>query len=101
MIYPSGRADVDSLSKVEALIETSMIGAREGDNELATVLVGAIDGYTLLLQEVGIHDGGDMVKEVGRQLKKLTGLLPHCLFEQLRVCWGHAIPCLWLTPRRK
>ncbi len=37
--HPISRAEVDGLCKVVALVEPSVVGAREGDDELSGVLV--------------------------------------------------------------
>ena len=37
--YPVSGAEVDGLCEVVALVETSVVGAREGDHELSCVLI--------------------------------------------------------------
>lgn len=41
--YPVHGAKVDSFSKVEALVESTVVSSGESDDELARTLVGAID----------------------------------------------------------
>ena len=41
--YPVHGTEVDSFSKVETLVESTVIRSGEGDDKLACTLVGAID----------------------------------------------------------
>lgn len=43
MYYPVHGAEVDCLSKVETLVESAVVRSGEGDDELTSTLVGAID----------------------------------------------------------
>lgn len=52
--YPVHGAEVDSLSKVEALVKSTVVGSRESDDKLASALIGAIDleksGYEVMVK---------------------------------------------------
>ncbi len=41
--YPVCSAEVDCLSKVEALVETTVIGPRKGNDKLSSTLVCTVD----------------------------------------------------------
>lgn len=41
--YPVHGAKVDSFSKVEALVKSTMVGSGEGDDKLTRALIGAIN----------------------------------------------------------
>lgn len=41
--YPVHCAEVDSFSKIETLVETTVVSSRKSDNKLPSTLVGSID----------------------------------------------------------
>ncbi len=62
-----------------------MVGPGKGDHKLSAVLIGAVDGHTLGLEQIGVHYRRDVVQQVWRAFKQLTGLLAHCLLKNLRI----------------
>jgi hypothetical protein len=53
--YPVGWAEVDSFSKVVAIVEASVIGSGEGDDKLACLLVCTEDLSTNHSIQISIH----------------------------------------------
>jgi len=41
--YPVHGAEVDGFSKVEALVEATVVSSWEGDDKLPSTLIGAVD----------------------------------------------------------
>ena len=90
--YPVRRTKVDRLGKVVALIEASMVCAREGDHELASALVSADHSDIVLHQSGRVHGGNEMVQKVGVVLEQLrSGFLHHSL-QPLGVLARHSVP---------
>jgi len=96
--HPVGGAEVDCLGEVEALVEAGVVGAWEGDDELAGALVGLVDAHTLLDQQARVGHGDQVVQQVGLDGEQLGRQLLHHLLELLRLQPRQCVPGLRLAP---
>lgn len=97
MNYPIGGTKIDRFGEIEALIEAGMIGARERDHKLAGTLVHLIDGNAIFSQKIRIHNGDEMMQQIGRSFEQLFGVLFHDAFEIFRLVARHAVPSFGLA----
>ena len=62
--YPVSKGEVDSLSKIESLVETSMIGSGKGDHKLTFTLVSTYNLFEAERRE------GDRERERERERER-------------------------------
>ena len=75
------------------LIESGVVGAREGDDELAGVLVESVDGHAALVRQfVRVHDGHQL-RSRGKEKKPISSrfLLPGAADESRGETVGHLV----------
>ena len=70
----------------------------KGDDELARALVELVDGHAAGPENGGVHDGDEVVEEVGRLVEQLVGIAAHALLEALGARARHAVPRLGAAP---
>ena len=56
------------------------------------------DRYTMRHEDIGVHDGDQLVQEVGLILKQLWRQLLHHLLKTLSCYRWNPVPSLWFTP---
>lgn len=122
--YPICGAEVDCFSKVISLIEATVVGSRKGNYKLTSTLVSAYDlkfGKKLIRQaslegsslnpchcsthrntmsheDIGVHDGDELVQQVRLELKQLWRQLLHNIFKLFSGRRRNPIPSLRFTP---
>ena len=57
--------------------------------------------YARLHEEIGVHDGGQLMQQVWCLFKELRGGLSHNLFKLVSCSTRHSVPCLWFPPACK
>lgn len=62
------------------------------------VCVCVTDRYTMRHEDVGVHDGDQLVQEVRLILKQLWGQFMHHLLQPFRCHRGNSVPGLGFTP---
>lgn len=72
-LQPIGRSKIDGFGKVIALVETGVVRPREGDDELAGMLVCAEDRHASAHKDVRVHYGHQLVQQVRLGLEEFGG----------------------------
>lgn len=128
--HPVSCAEVNSFCKVVALIEATMVSSGKGHHKFPCTLIGPVhlegeNNYkytqhdqhlikskinpkihatyrdTVLHEDIGIHDGDQLVEQVRLGVKQLWCQLLHDSL-QLLCCRGwHSIPRLRFTPGQR
>lgn len=80
------------------MIESGMIGLREGDDEFAGSLVTCIDIHTAFLQPSGVHKGDKLKEEIRLCLKKIWCFTPDSSLKFVCIISRNAIPRFGLSP---
>lgn len=91
---PVGQCKVDCLVEVEAVVESRVVRAGEGDDKLVGALVACDNAHAVLLEPSRAHERDELEHEVWLLLEELRCGQRHRRLELLVVCARDAVPRL-------
>jgi hypothetical protein len=94
---PVGEGKVDGLVEVEAVVESRVVRAGEGDDKLVGTLVTDDDTHAVLLETSRRHEGDELEEEVGLLFEEFRGCRLHGSLELLIIGSRYSIPRLGVT----
>lgn len=81
-----------------SVIETRMVGLREGHHKLPCTLVARVDFHAGFLEATRVHESHQLEEQVRLGFEQVWGFSAYRRFEFLRVIPWNAVPRLRLPP---